>query len=216
MVFSSRAVAVVAAFAAAGAAHAGGDMLVSTVSPSPFSIYKTANFANGSATNLAQKFTIDGTYEIDTISFFGQGTDIDFYIVDSLDPSGSDADAIRWAIEGYEASGGRSWRDHAGGGLILGPGEYFAVMASDSSTGARWSQAWLTDPAQNLNIGDDGEGTYPKGNVAKQISTIDYVFSPGDDFSLALRISGTEAVPTPGTLAIAGVGGLVALRRRRR
>lgn len=210
---SLRAIAIAAALGSAGAAY-GSDTLVTTVSPSPFAIYQTANFANGSATNLVQRFTLTGTYEIDTISFFGQGTDIDFYIVDSLDPGGSDANAIQWAVEGYEAPGGRSWRDLAGAGLVLGPGDYYAVMASDSSTGARWSHASLMNQAQTLGIMEDGTGTYDKAQLQKQISTVDYVFSPGDDLSLALRITGTE-VPTPGTLAMVGLGGLLAARRRR-
>lgn len=201
------------AIATVGAASA--ETVVNTTSPSVFGIFETANLDNENmATNLAQQFSLSSTYNLDSLSFFGSGTNIDMYIIDAVAPDGDDPDSVLWEAHGIEAPGSRSWRDVPIGGLTLGPGDYYVVMASDDAAGGRWSLVTTLDPS-TLAIGADGVGMYEKGSPEQRVAGVNYTFTPEDNLSYALRVEGTE-IPTPGALTIAGIGGLICLKRRRR
>lgn len=201
----------------AGTTQAGSDIdLVQTTSPSSFGTFKTANLtAANIATNLIQEFQVTGTYELSTVSFFGSGTNIDLYIVDAIAPIGSDPDSILWESQGISAPGSRSWRNFSvDSSVVLGPGTYYMVMASDDSAGGRWSLVNTLDPV-TLNMGHDGLGSYEKGTPTQRIAGLSYTFFPGDSQAFAMRLTGTE-IPAPATAAILAAGGLGIARRRRR
>ncbi|MEC9373642.1 MAG: hypothetical protein VYC34_07350 [Planctomycetota bacterium] len=190
--------------------------LVRTASPSRFGTFETArvntSVQNPIATNLVQEFTLSGAFFIESISIFGSGIDLDLYIVDSIGPGATEPENIVWSAHDIEAPGVRAWQEVEAGGFLLGPGDYFLVLASDHPSGARWSYVSTLDPEETLNVGDDGIGTYKRGDGEQRAASIDYVFDRGDSQAFATRITGIE-IPAPAVVSIAALA--LAPRRRR-
>jgi len=205
---------------AAGSAHAGaGDVvdLVSTGTPSTFGVADRANLTSeGIATNLVQRFVLPTASEITQISFFGSASNVDLYLTDLVGSSASEVDNILWSSNGFTTQGGKAWRDVGVSGLTLDAGTYYLVMASDSSTGGLWSRTSRT-PEFALNTEARGVGSYTKLGPDQTVATLTYNFLEQDTLGYAIRVQGREAaIPAPGMLAMAGMGGLLAARRRRR
>ncbi len=205
---------------AAGTAHAGaGDVvdLVSTGTPSIFGVADRANLTSeGIATNLIQRFVIPSASEITQISFFGSADNVDLYLTDLVGSSASEVDNVLWSSNGVTTEGGKAWRDISVSGLTLDAGTYHLVMASDSATGGLWSRSTRVEPF-GLNTGARGDATYTKSTPQQSIATLNYDFKESENLGFAIRVQGRDAaIPAPGMLTIAGMGGLLAARRRRR
>lgn len=203
--------AALAIFAIAGSASAA--TIVNTSTPSATGPASKAFLsADGTATNLVQRFVVTQPSAISLISFFGGGTDIDLFLTNMVGAGANDATNVLWSVEGFTATGTRAWRNFNVSGLTLNPGTYYLVMGSDDASGGNWTRASRTD-ANALNIEARGAGTYSNGGQ-KRAANVVYTFEEATTTGFATHIEGTP-VPTPGAAGVLGLAGLVSLRRRR-
>lgn len=158
---------------------------------------------------LAQSFTLDADFELDSLSVYAKGDAASLYIVEALAPSLTRGDMI-WSTD-FSASA-FDWQTFSLDGLTLAAGEYFLVMESDSpiTGGVEWVSSTSTS---RVNLGSMFNTPFETGDFAA--SSPEVVENKSN--ALTLRISGAEVViPAPGAATMAGVFGLAALRRRRR
>lgn len=207
----------VAAGAALAIAIAGQAMAVTVVNTSTPIATGPASKAflstDGTATNLVQRIVIPEAIQVTSIGFFGGGTDIDLFLTNMVGAGASDVLNVMWSTSGFTATGLRAWRDFAVEGLVLNPGTYFLVMASDDPSGGNWTRASRFDE-NALNVEARGAGTYVKSGAVRSAS-VNYTFEESDTRALATRVQGV-AIPAPGAAALLGVAGLVGVARRRR
>jgi hypothetical protein len=125
-------------------------------------------------------------------------------------------------------SGSPSWlaeMDVSALGINLSAGEYYLTIYGIDSTGAGGNIGWLANPEHGINFVDPAtnepfmwrSAQYPSpGFVQTSFPSSIIMQQPGldpnDIYGAAFTIHG---IPTPGTLALLGLGGLLAARRRR-
>ncbi|TVQ30678.1 MAG: hypothetical protein EA376_12545 [Phycisphaeraceae bacterium] len=168
---------------------------------------------NGLAINLAQQFTLPDPTTMHTLAFHGIGTNVNLSIVDEVGLAASDAENVLWSTVGYSSDAiNHTWHEFNLGDLDLAAGTYYVVMTSDNSTGGRWSRIGRED---TTNVDDRGSALYTfTGGI--RTADLEYNFNTNPDHPVfAVRATGT-VIPSPGSIAMASIGGILLAGRRRR
>lgn len=206
--FAALAVVGMASSALAGSAT----LLVDAANGTAFSPRDSALSNDATSTTLVQGFALLDNSTLDEASLrgFSAGADVTIAITDAMGVGASAGNILFQQTFNVAADGfGSSMHAFNLGGVNLDAGSYFFVLMSDDATGFEWAKV---SPG-GLGLEDRGDATYTVGSPFVSQS---YTFHSGPtDQVYVLDITG-NAIPTPGAASLLCVGGLTAVRRKRR
>lgn len=208
----SGAIAALAVVGMASSALAGSPLLVDSANGSAFSPRDSAQSDDATSTTLVQGFTLgaDSILDLASLRGYSAGADITIAITDAMGVGASASNIMFEQTFTVAADGfGSSIRQFNLGGLNLDAGSYFFVLMSDDPTGFEWARV---SPG-GLGVDNRGDATY---TVGSPYVSQNYSFFNGEtDQVYVLDIEG-GAIPTPGAASLLALGGLTAVRRKRR
>jgi len=201
-----------AGLALAVGAAANAAMIVNSVTDGAGTRFDTAEMVNGECTQLVQRVSINGTYNLDNIQINANGEGFNLHLARAIGESASDASDIVWSANNIATSDNTfDWMSFDAEGVTVGPGEYYLVMTSTTEDGGRWRQVLRTAEGTE-GIGNSGEFSFLKSG---EESVVSHNYSDSSSrWVYGARLTG-ELVPAPGAAALFGLGGLAAARRRR-
>ena len=195
--------AVAGAIVAASFAGANADAAMMVNSTTYGTHYDVWSAETGGRT-LIQEFFISETTTIETLEFYGWAADAEFALLRSIGATTRQEDEIwRSSFSSME----EGWHD-LGGPRTLTKGTYYLVMQSNSEdpADATWFRA---HSPSRVGLGAFSYALSEPNLYAP--STVHSTFGFG---SMAMRIEVPD-IPAPGALALAGIAGVAAGRRRR-
>ena len=207
------AIAALAVVGMASSALAGSaPLLVDTGNGSAFSPRDNAVSGDATSTTLVQGFSLaeDSLLFNAMIRGFSTGSDITIAITDAMGVGASASNVLYEQSHTVAADGfGSSMHGFNLGALALDAGSYFFVVMAEDDAGFEWARV----SAGGLGVDHRGTGTYTTGSP---FVSQNYTFFNGEtDQVYVLDIEGS-AIPTPGAASLLALGGVAAVRRKRR
>ena len=194
----------------AGSANAA--VLVDSANGTAFSPRDSALSGDATSTTLVQGFSLvdNSVLNLATLRGFSAGADITIAITDAMGIGASASNILFQQTFNVTADGfGSSLHYFNLGGLNLNAGAYYFVLMSNDARGFEWARV---SPG-GLGVNHRGDATYMVGSP---FVSQNYTFHTGEiDPVYVLDIEGS-AIPTPGAASLLVIGGLTAVRRKRR
>jgi MYXO-CTERM domain-containing protein len=156
--------------------------------------------------HLMQEIIFDQAYNLESISVNVSNADFNLYLARNVGDTASDAVDIMWSSAASSAESGYHWVDLDATGAQVDAGSYFLIMTSEGNT--NWRRA-LSSAAGNQGLGATGLAVTGLDTITEKS------FLPGSSSRVySVRVE-ADVIPAPGAIALFGLGGLAAVRRRR-
>ena len=201
-----------------GSAHAG-VMLAGTTDTPLFGAGQDANTtALGNVSALVQEFTLAEASTIKSVDLYGfsMGSPIDVFLLDALGPGAMETDILASTLAAPVDSDAvfASFHNVVLPDTSVDAGTFYLVITSSDVTGFKWRQV---NPSGGTGVGVGATATFPVAQQFFNQTFTPLVSSTLNAFGFSINgVTGGPSVPSPGSIALFGVSGVLLAGRRRR